>query len=257
MMVESSRKTFGFSRSRREPALSHGESSADSGAKRGTDGQCAWSCGFQIFGLAKPGLSARMVMRLITALSLLSDQRTEMISPGCNTPRLNRLPRPSSTTQVSRGRRLAFFGQGCLALFITLVFGVSTVQAQTAVCSNTPATGERIECVETADSTNNIDINVQDLTIETMDAGVFGIYGKHEGTSSIDIDMENTTIETMGDSAHGVLGWHVGAGDINIDVKDTTIETMGDSARGVLGFHTGAGDINIDVQGHHHRDDGR
>ena len=38
-----------------------------------------------------------------------------------------------------------------------------------AVCSNTPGTGERIECTESAGSTANIDINLEGYIVETTE----------------------------------------------------------------------------------------
>ena len=187
-----------------------------------------------------------------------------MISPGCNTPRLNRLPRLSSTTQVSRGRRLAFFGQGCLALYITLVFGVSTVQAQTAVCSNTPATGERIECTEDATSTSDIDIDALGINIDTSGYTEHGIYGFHQGAGNIDIDVSadasgeqpvRSTIDTTGQNSHGVYGKHEGTdGNVDIQVDSTDITTTSDQNAGIHGFGihgfinaSGNGDIFIET----------
>ena len=46
---------------------------------------------------------------------------------------------------------------GAIILVAIFLLGVGEAQAQTtAVCSNTPAAGERIKCEEYGDSTNNI-----------------------------------------------------------------------------------------------------
>ena len=56
---------------------------------------------------------------------------------------------------------------GLCTLLLALVLGAVTVQAQTAVCSNSPGTGERIECTEDATSTSDIDIDAEGIDIDT------------------------------------------------------------------------------------------
>ena len=172
-------------------------------------------------------------------------------------------------------------GALALALAAALVLGAGEAQAQTPVCSNAPEPGERIECTEPTTSIDvPININVQDLTIETMDAGAHGIHGKHEGEGAIYIDVtggeittenlnahaiygshrgagnvdiyvQGAAIETMGRTAYGIHAYHAVSpivGNVDIYVENTTIETMGASAFGVIGWHQGDGRTNIDVR---------
>ena len=78
-----------------------------------------------------------------------------------------------------------------LSLLVAFGLGVTTASAQTtAVCSNTPATGERIKCEEDATSTNNIDSDTSNVTISTAADGEDGIEVTHLGSVDIDIDIQ-------------------------------------------------------------------
>ncbi len=93
-------------------------------------------------------------------------------------------------------RRLAHFGLDCLTLFFALVFGVATAQAQTAVCSNTPGAGERIECTKDAISTSDID--AANVDIDTTGNNQSGVHAKHEGDGNIDINVSSSTTDPGG-----------------------------------------------------------
>ena len=140
---------------------------------------------------------------------------------------------------------------GAIALLLAAALGVGEAQAQTAVCSNTPAAEERIRCT-TSDAVD-IDIDVKDVTITTNGQFAHGIYGFHQGTAGdVNIDAQGVTVTTNGQNSAGIYGSHLGAGDvninINIDVKDSDVTTKGQTAYGVLGWHLDAGDVNIDVK---------
>ena len=78
-----------------------------------------------------------------------------------------------------------------LSLLVAFGLGVTTASAQTtAVCSNTPATGERIKCEEDATSTNNIDSDTSNVTISTAADGEDGIEVTHLGSGDVDIDIQ-------------------------------------------------------------------
>ena len=143
-----------------------------------------------------------------------------------------------------------------LVLVAMLTFGAGDALAQqTAVCSNTPATDERIEFTEDATSTDAIDIDAECIDIDTTGPMEHGVHGKHEGAGAIDIDVLsgvdannqviNSAIDTEGEGAHGVYGHHTGAGKIDIDVQFAKITTASQGARGVYAFHEGDGDIDI------------
>ncbi len=167
---------------------------------------------------------------------------------GAARPPASRLNRNSGHSyppgRQARGRgRLALPGLAGAAL-LALVLCAGDAQAA-AVCDNTPVTGDWIECEVTTD---DIDIDAKDLTIETMDVDAHGIHGSHLGTGSIGIDVENTTIETMGASAHGVNARHRGIGDIDITLTGGAIHATGARAHGVFSRHFGTGDTDITLQ---------
>ena len=94
-----------------------------------------------------------------------------------------------------------------LSLLVAFGLGVTTASAQTtAVCSNTPATGERIRCEDDATSTNNIDSDTANVTISTAADGEDGIEVTHLGSGDVDIDIQGGSIETRGGYSYGVYG---------------------------------------------------
>ena len=120
------------------------------------------------------------------------------------------------------------------------------VQAQTAVCSNTPGTGERIECSEDATSTTDIDIDVDGVDIDTT--AERGIYAEHLGNADIEIDVSNSsTIDTTGNNNRGVDASHSGTGNTTINISDSTIKTQGTNATAVRSwsFRNGHGTVRV------------
>ena len=130
-----------------------------------------------------------------------------------------------------------------VAAMAAFLLGASTVSAQqTAVCSDTPGPGERVECTEGTTSTNDIDINLQDgVDINTSGESDHGIHGFHEGTGEITIRIQgvtdNNTITTSGKLSTGVFGRHEGKGGVDITVTDVDITTTGEvtSSRNAMG----------------------
>ena len=122
-----------------------------------------------------------------------------------------------------------------LVLLIFLL-GAGNAQAD-AVCSDTPAAGDRIECTEDATSTGNIVLTPSNLTITTTVAGEHGVYALHEGSGEIDIDLTGVTIDTGGVTAHGIQAEQRGTGDIDIFISDGSVTTRGLLAHGIFGQH--------------------
>ena len=131
-----------------------------------------------------------------------------------------------------------------LYLFAILALSPSNVPAeQTAVCSATPGTGERIECTQPDTSSDQIRLTPKGIDIDTTESDAHGVYGHHEGTGRIFIDIETgaaeggglirNDIDTTGDDAHGVYGRHVGSGNIDIGGQNLHITTAGEDASGV------------------------
>ena len=159
---------------------------------------------------------------------------------------------------------------GTVALALAVALGLGTGEAQTSpVCHNNPGTGERIECKEPADSTADIDINLQSgVNIETSAEGADGILGEHRGAGDIRINVRGVpdaaTITTSGHSADGIYGNSWGKGSVDITVRDVEINTTAteedrfDGARGVAGQistsnalapYEGLYHVNINVTG--------
>ena len=153
-------------------------------------------------------------------------------------------------------------------------FGPSNALAQTtAVCSNTPNTGERIECTESAGSTTTIDIDLEGYIVDTTEVGEHGIYAKHEGDGDIEISLEphidpNNLITTTNDictagrNAHGIFDHHTGDGDITINADAVDIKTQGPFGHGIYSWQSGSvGDTTInanavDIETHGDSSDG-
>ena len=138
-------------------------------------------------------------------------------------------------------------------LFAILALSPSNVPAeQTAVCSATPGTGERIECTQPDTSSDEIRLTPKGLDIDTTEDDAHGVHGHHEGSGRIYIDIQTglaeggglirNDIDTTGDDARGVYGRHVGSGGIDIGGQNLHITTAGNESEGVIGFlgyHTG------------------
>ena len=139
-----------------------------------------------------------------------------------------------------------------LYLFAVLAFGAGNASAQqTAVCSDTPGEGERIECTELSTSSTDVNLRPRGVDIDTTDDESPGVAGLHEGTGDINIDLRYdlvqddddgdytirySAISTSGYAAPGVYGRHTGAGDIDIDVRFTDITTTNGLSDGIEAF---------------------
>ena len=130
---------------------------------------------------------------------------------------------------------------GALVLLLVLAFGVRTASAQTAVCPDppgtAPGTGQRIECIEDAMSTSDIDIDLEaGVNITTSGESDHAFHGFHEGTGDIIIRIQgvtdNNTITTSGNLSNGVFGRHEGKGGVDITVTDVDITTTGAGTEG-------------------------
>ena len=137
-----------------------------------------------------------------------------------------------------------------LALLIACSLDVTTAYAQATddVCSNTPATGERISCTQGAMST--IDIDTQSVTITTTEDDEHGISADHSGNGNIDVKSVSDTITTSGAQSYGInarLG--EGDGDLSIHVTSPTIRTQGDGSYGISGYSLATGKLDVDVVG--------
>ena len=131
-------------------------------------------------------------------------------------------------------------------VLILFTLGADQVQAE-AVCSDTPAAGDRVYCEELFVSTNNINIDLDGVTIDTTAREERSVQGVHHGTGKITINVQNSSSTTQDNLADSIFGWHAGTGDVDIDVRDFTSITKGDESNGVFGLHTNMGDIDIDV----------
>lgn len=146
-----------------------------------------------------------------------------------------------------------------LVFFYTILF-VCDAPAQTAVCTDTPSAGERVECKEDDTSTDDIDILLEGVDIDVVAtmANTPGVHAEHKGTGNIDIEVTGTldesnqvirsTIDTSGShQSYAIYGHHEGTGTLDISVSDTTINTTGRQGIGVHGRHDGIGGIVLNV----------
>ena len=138
---------------------------------------------------------------------------------------------------------------GAIILVAIFLLGVGEAQAQTtAVCSNTPAAGERIVCEQDAASTNNIDIDTSNLTISTTAVYEDGIEATHSGSGDIKVNSQMDSITTTGNNAFGIDVNHMGSGDIKVNSQSDSITTTGNNAYGIDVNHMGAsGDVTVRV----------
>ena len=137
--------------------------------------------------------------------------------------------------------RLAALVPGIL---LALFLGAGEASAQTAVCGDAPAPGQRIECTETAGSSADIRINARDLTISTM--GDVGIFADNSGSGDIDIDLTNVKVSTTNARA---VGADAESGEVALTVIGGSVTTTGGAGRGVAGYrNSGEGDIDIEIR---------
>ena len=126
---------------------------------------------------------------------------------------------------------------------LSLVTGNALAQTQTAVCSDMPGTGERIECTEDADSSEEIRLSLKGIDIDTTEDNAHGVSGDHEGSDKIFIDLQTgldengdlirNIIDTTGEGASGVYGRHVGSGNIELGAQSLNITTTGQNSPGI------------------------
>ena len=172
---------------------------------------------------------------------------------------------------VRHGRREARFVvaelRGPLLVLAVLVLGALCLASGDAfaagVCSDTPGTGNHIECEEESSSTDNIDINAMGIDIDFDGSGtdsspIAGVSAKHPSSGNVNInisgktnaDMTTTpsTIHTTGSLSYGVYGQLEGTGGLTLTLENTEIGTQGESAWGISGLHTGNGHLVVDLK---------
>ena len=124
------------------------------------------------------------------------------------------------------------------------------------MCSNTPGTGERIECTEDAASADDIVIESSGVDIDTSTSATSGISGVHSGSGNVEIEVSGdeidgsvvrSDIDTTADYSHGIYGFHEASGELYIWVTDTDITTTSENSNGVFGEIDGDGFLAIDV----------
>ena len=154
------------------------------------------------------------------------------------------------TSSPFRGTILATVGAIILVAMFLHGVGEAQAQANVPVCSNTPATGERIECKEDATSTEDIDIDTSNLTINTTMDDHDGIELLHRGSGDIDVNSQSDSITTTGTTASGIVVYHQGAtGDITVRVTSPTISTGAQGSSGIHASSTSIGKLDVDIRG--------
>ncbi len=128
------------------------------------------------------------------------------------------------------------------------------------ICAGNPVLGQAISCEYSETSTQDINLNIQDTTIETNGEGISGVRIKHGGKGDILVDLVDTTISTDGSKSPGVSSLHQGEGEIKINFLGKDAETADittnfvDSdeyqtmvTHGIIGWHEGIGTVDITV----------
>ena len=121
--------------------------------------------------------------------------------------------------------------------------------AETGVCSEKPASTERVSCIE-EDNAEDIELDFDGVDISTTTANQSGTAvevwkaktSMGSSTGNIDVDFTNGSVTTTGDNATGINAVNEGTGDIKINVEDSTFST---TSRSVYG--TANANIDIDV----------
>ena len=133
-------------------------------------------------------------------------------------------------------------------MLLSAAFGAGNAEAQqTAVCSEAPEPGERIECTENDVSSNDIELTLKGVDIDTTEDKTHGVSGHHAGTGRIFLSFQTdfddrgeptirNDIDTTGDRAHGLYGRHEGTGGIFLGGQNLHITTTGSVAHGVAGY---------------------
>ena len=112
-----------------------------------------------------------------------------------------------------------------IVVLILVTLGADKVQAA-PVCSDTLESGDRVYCEELHASTDNISINMNGVTIDTVAREERSVQGVHLGTGKFTIDVENSSSTTQANLADSIYGWHAGTGDLDIDVQGFTSITQ-------------------------------
>ena len=96
----------------------------------------------------------------------------------------------------------------------------------------------------------DLNLTVRDVTVATMGAAAYGVFGVRRDTGDLSLDAQGLAIDTAGELSHGVYGLHqgYGEGDLSLDVQDLAIDTAGRSAHGVFGVHVGPGDMSVSTR---------
>ena len=140
---------------------------------------------------------------------------------------------------------------GILTLGLAVLLCAGGAAAQ-AVCSDTPASGQRISCSEGQASMDDIDIDTRNPAISTTGQYHDAIYGRHsgQGDADVNISVSGGTLKTTGVGAYGIIGIvRRNQGDVSIDTQNVAIETTNRIANGIRGRLYDDGSIDIDVTG--------
>ena len=141
-----------------------------------------------------------------------------------------------------------------LALATMLAFGAGDASAA-GVCRNTPETGERVECKKDSSSSDNIEIQLDGIEIDTTDGGGHGVHAEHQGDGHIDIGIDTdfaegdrhtySTIVTTASRNYGIYAHHLGDNSVVTSTFSATIGTQGNYAPAIYGRHEGSGLLRI------------
>ena len=133
-----------------------------------------------------------------------------------------------------------------LVVLILVTLGADKVQAA-AVCSNTPGAGDRIECTQDSNSTTDIAIGTENLTITTSGTNEPGIKADHAGSGNIAITSDSDSITTTGSSI-GIDAIHSGStGNVTVKTNGTTIQTS--NSDGIRASTSTPGSLDVDITG--------
>ncbi|MDE0616037.1 MAG: hypothetical protein OXH87_00450 [Rhodospirillaceae bacterium] len=172
------------------------------------------------------------------------------------------MPGPSAGLRppvVLQGIRVAAAALAVSAVLASGFGGAARAQTpQTAVCSNTPGAGERVECENSNQAKIDIDLDGVDITATDDDESA--IYLRKQGTGSggaIDLSITGSSIKnTASSEEHLVYIRHDGSGDIGIEVRDSSLTSLGEqygirvwtvnAKKTLTELHTGDIDILLD-----------
>ncbi|MDE0407405.1 MAG: autotransporter outer membrane beta-barrel domain-containing protein [Alphaproteobacteria bacterium] len=162
---------------------------------------------------------------------------------------MRRLSPPLSRFARWRAAAGALAAAFALAVLASVLGG--DARAQTAVCSSTPAPGQRVECVSS--NADPIDIDLDGVDISATADSAYGVFLNQDfgASGAIDLSVTGSSIETSG-GADGIYVLHRRSGDIGIRIVDSSIKDLGNNRDHALrvwassGSHTGAIDIYLD-----------